>query len=79
MVSLSVAEPAPAIQRVTLTDVASGTFTLRVMAAAAGGEIDVETTELDIGADDADAAVQAALEAASSTLGTVAVTSSVAG
>lgn len=77
MVSLSVAEPAPAIQEVLLSDVDSGTFTLRVMAAAVGGEIDAETTEIDIGADAN--AVATALQSASGTLGVVAVTKTIDG
>lgn len=77
LVSLSVDDPVPAIQDVTLSDVAGGTFTLRVMADALGGEIDVETAE--IGYSASAAAVELALEAASSTLGDVEVVRTISG
>ncbi|CAM9800578.1 unnamed protein product [Ectocarpus sp. 6 AP-2014] len=77
LVSLSVDDPVPAIQDVTISDVAGGTFTLRVMADALGGEIDVETAE--IGYSASAAAVELALEAASSTLGDVEVARTISG
>lgn len=70
--SLSVDEPLPAIQDVTLSNVGGGTFTLRVMADALGVQIDAETGDIDYNA--GSSAVQTALEAADGTLGTVAVT-----
>lgn len=77
LVSLSVDDPVPAIQDVTLSDVAGGTFTLRVMTDALGGEIDVETAE--IGYSASAAAVELALEAASSMLGEVEVVRTISG
>lgn len=73
LVSLSVDEPSPATQQVTLSNVAGGTFTLRVMANAVGGTIDAETAEISFSAVAAD--VKTALEALDSgALGTVQVT-----
>lgn len=77
LVSVSVDDPLPAIQDVTLNNVVGGTFTLRVMADALGGEIDAETAE--IGYSASAAAVELALEAASSTLGGVQVTKTTSG
>lgn len=77
LVSLSVDDPVPAIQDVTISDVAGGTFTLRLMADALGGEIDVETAE--IGYSASAAAVELALEAASSALGDVEVARTISG
>lgn len=77
LVSVGVDDPMPAIQDVTLSNVVGGTFTLRVMADALGGEIDEETAE--IGYSASAAAVELALEAASSTLGAVQVTKTTSG
>lgn len=77
MVSVGVDDPLPAIQDVTLSNVVGGTFTLRVMADALGGEIDEETAE--IGYSASAAAVELALEAASSSLGAVQVTKTTSG
>lgn len=73
LVTLDVEAPVPAVQQVTLSNVASGTFTLRVMADALGVAIDAVTTEISFSADEAD--VKNALEALDSgALGTVQVT-----
>lgn len=75
--SLSVDDPVSAIQNVTLSHVAGGTFTLRVMADALGGELDVETAE--VGYSASAAAVELALETASGTLGQVQVSRTISG
>ena len=51
MVSLRVDAPMPAIQTVAFSNVAGGTFTLRVMADAYGGAIDAVTAPISFNAD----------------------------
>lgn len=70
-------DPVPAVQDVTLSNVVGGTFTLRVMGNALGGEIDAETAE--IGYSASATAVELALEATSGTLGDVQVTKTTSG
>ena len=76
LVSLSVDAPLPAIQTVSLSNMNGGYFTLRVMADAVGGPIDVTTAAISF---DANAAtVDTALEAAGGgALGTVQVTETI--
>lgn len=78
--SLSVDAPLPAVQTVTFSNVLEGTFTLRVMADALGGAIDVTTAAILSSADETtvatalEAAGTALVAAGGAPLGTVGVT-----